>query len=64
MARVAAEQEHPRLHIRSPFPAWWTWEVTAPGGEVLDDGHTTTWAAALAIGLDALETASRAGSGA
>lgn len=58
LRRVAAEQDHPRLHITCAAPGWWTWAVTGPQADVLDSGWQETHRQALAVGLAALETAS------
>lgn len=60
MARVAAEQEHPRLGVSWDCPGRWAWSVTGPSACVLDSGHADTHAEALAVGLAALEAASLA----
>lgn len=52
LARVAAEQEHPRLAVhRTRGGARWVWQVTRPDGEVLDCGWATGQPEALARGL-------------
>lgn len=62
-ARVAAEQDHPRLRVwRAADGARWLWTVSEPDGTVLDYGMHGTHAEALAVGLAALEVASLAGS--
>lgn len=50
LARVAAEQEYPRLAIWRDAPRW-VWQVSRPDGEVLDCGWATSQPAALARGV-------------
>ena len=61
---VAAEQEHPRLHVWRELPGRWCWELAGPDGDILDDGTRGTWAEVVALGLAALEVASLTGSAA
>lgn len=65
------EQQHPRLRVSWQEYAnlitderrwWWSWKITSPFGEVLDEGRAQTHAEALAVGLAALEAATVAGS--
>lgn len=62
LRRVAAEQDHPRLTVYCDGPGYWRWDVIGPHCDLLDGGKTATHAEALAVGLEALEVASRPGS--
>jgi len=60
LARVAAEQEHPRLRVWAidAGTRWWCWHIYGPRGEYIDSGTRRSWPEALAVGLAALEQAS------
>lgn len=60
LARVAAEQDHPRLRVwhNPPGAQPWTWTITGPYGQLIDGGVAATHAEGLAVGLAALEAVS------